>query len=206
MKIILWCLCTACFIGCFPIQQISESDAPQLLFQSPLPALPTSIEKLPSEISLAVFVLENGTVEQVRFSKSSGSNEWDSLAVSAIKQWRFSPARLNSKPFSTWYHLRAPLHYASPLLFSLAEILCVTKEIADSIYEALDQGKEFSKLAKQYSIDTSRDNHGIIGEVDVYCYPENIRSTLKGLDIEDYTKPLLYGNHYVIFKRIKKTE
>jgi protein TonB len=206
MKIILWCLCTACFIGCFPIQQTSESDVPLLLFQSPLPALPASVEKLPSEISLAVFVLENGTVEQVRFSKSSGSSEWDSLAVSAIKQWRFSPARVNNKPFSTWFHMRAPLHYASPLLLSLAEILCATKETADSIYEALEQGQEFSTLVNQYSIDTSRENHGIIGEVDVYCYPENVRNTLKGLDIGDYTKPLLYGNHYAIFKRLKKTE
>jgi TonB family protein len=206
MKIISWCLSTTCFIGCFSIQQTTELDAPQLLFQSPLPALPASIQKLPSEISLAVFVQVNGTVEQVRISKSSGSNEWDSLAVMTIKQWRFSPARMNGKPYSTWFHMRAPLHYASPLPLSLAEILCATKETADSIYEALEQGQEFSKLAKQYSNDTSRENPGVLGEVDVYCFPENIRTALKGLDIEDYTKPILYGDSYVIFKRIKKTE
>jgi TonB family protein len=206
MKIILWCLCTACFIGCFPMQQTTESDTPQLLFQSPLPALPPAVEKLPSEITLAMHVLENGTVEQVRFSKSSGSIEWDSLAVTVIKQWRFSPARMNNKPFSTWFHMRAPLHYASPLVFSLAEILCDAKETADSMYDALGQGQDFGTLAKQYSIDTSRENHGIIGEMDVYCYPESIRSNLKDLDVEEYTKPLPYGTRYVIFKRIHKTE
>jgi TonB family protein len=204
MKIIILCLCTACFIGCFPIQQTDAPEPPQLIFQSPLPALPASIKTLPTEISLAVFILENGTVRQVRFSKSSGSFEWDSLATLAIKQWRFIPAHINNKPFSTWFHMRAPLHYANPLTFSLAEILCATEERADSIYKALEQGQEFSELAKRYSLDTSRENYGIIGEVNVYCYPENIRYTLAHLENEEYTKPLLYGNHYVIFKRIKK--
>jgi TonB family protein len=204
MKIIIWCLYTVCLIGCLPIQQTAELDAPKLIFQSPLPALPASIKKLPTEISLAVFILENGSVEQVRLSKSSGSSEWDSLAALAIKQWRFIPAQINNKPFSIWFHMRAPLHYANPLTFSLAEILCATEERADSIYEALEQGHEFSELAKQYSIDTSCENHGIIGDVNVYCYPENIRYALAHLEIEEYTKPLIYGNHYIIFKRIKK--
>jgi TonB family protein len=206
MKIILWCLCTACFIGCLPIPQTEETDIPQLIFQSPLPVIPATIQKLPSEINLAVFILENGTVNQVRFSKSSGSNEWDSLAASTIMQWRFSPARLNNIPFSTWFHLRAPLHYANPMVLSLAEILCATEEQADSIYEALEHGDEFNVLARRYSIDTSRENRGILGAVNVYSYPEHIRHMLVGLDIGEYTKPMVYGNQYIIFKRMKKAE
>jgi TonB family protein len=204
MKILIWCLCTACFAGCYSFQQTAEPGVPQLIYQSPLPAFPATIQNLPSEISLSVFVLENGTVEQVRFSKSSGSNGWDSLAVIAMKQWRFSPARINNKPISTWFHMRAPLQYTNPMPFSLAEIICATKETADTIYKSLEQGQEFSELVKRYSIDTSRENYGIIGEVDVYCYPKNIRRALLRLDIEEYTKPLPYGDHYIIFKRIKK--
>ena len=206
MKIVLWCLCTTCFIGCLPIPQTEKPDTPQLIFQSPLPVLPGTIQKLPSEISLALFILEDGTVNQLRFSKSSGSIEWDSLAALTIMQWRFSPARLNNKPYRTWFHLRARLHYANPLVLSLAEILCARKEQADSIYEALNHGDEFSVLVRRYSIDTSRENWGIIGEVNVYCYPEHIRRTLARLDVEEYTKPLFYGNQYIIFKRMKKAE
>ena len=73
-----------------------------------------------------------------------------------------------------------------------------------SIYDALNQGREFSELVKLYSLDPSRENQGIIGEVNIYCYPEHVRHSLTRLDIEDYTKPILYGNKYVIFKRIKK--
>lgn len=204
MKVIIFCLGTACLIGCLPFQQTGEPEAPQLIFQVPLPVIPESDQKLPSEISLTIFVLENGTVEQVRFSKSSETEEWDSLAVLAIKQWRFTPARLNNKPYNTWYHMRAPLHYTAPLFLTLAEITCATEETADSIYDALDQGREFSDLVKLYSLDTSRENHGIIGEVNIYCYPEHIRHSLTRLDIEDYTKPILYGDKYVIFKRMKK--
>jgi TonB family protein len=204
MKIIIWCLCTICLAGCFSIEQTPESVVPQLLFQSPLPALPESIQKKPSEINLAVFILENGTVEQVRFSKSSGSHEWDSLAALVIKQWRFSPARIDNKLISTWFHIQARLRYANPLPLSLAEIVCATKDIADSVYEALKQRQDFSELVNRYSIDSTRENHGIIGEVNAYCYPENIRLILTHLEIEDYTKPILYGDQYVIFKRIKK--
>ena len=205
MKRIRWCLCTVCIAGCISLQQTVDSDAPQLLYQTPLPAYPASIQRLPTEITLAVYVLENGTVEQVRISKSS-SARWDSLAMIAIKQWRFSPARTNGRPFSTWFHMRAPLHYTGPLSLFLAEILCMTKAAADSIYEALERGQDFGVLARRCSIDTLRETGGVIGEVNIFCYPENIRGALKQLDIGEYTKPLLYGNQYILFQRIKKAD
>jgi len=149
MKYFLWIFIAACLSGCFSIQQIPESETPQLLFQTPLPPLPETIQKLPSEISLAIYVLENGTVDKVRLSKSSGSEKWDSLAVQSIMQWRFNPARTNQKPFSTWFHMRAPLRYTAPLPMTLAEILCSSKDIADTIYETIGEGQKYTELERK---------------------------------------------------------
>jgi TonB family protein len=203
MKIIIGCLCAAFMAGCFSIQQTGESSAPQPLFQSPLPALPESIQKPPSVLSIAVFILENGTVDKVQFMKSSGNAAWDSLAAVTIKQWRFAPARINGNPVGTWYHMRAPLHYAAPVFMSLAEIICDTKETADSAYEKLEQGHDFGDLVSQYSIDTSKTHYGVIGRTNIYSYQENIRDNLTRLDIGGHTKPIQYGNQYVIFKRLE---
>jgi TonB family protein len=204
MKIVILCVCIACLVGCISFQQTDELTAPKLLFQTPLPAPPESVQDPPTTINLVVYILENGTVEQVRLLKSGGSSKWDSLISETIKQWKFTPARSNNAPISTWYYLRARLHYASPIIVSLSEILCTTKEVADSIYMALERGQEFNKLAREYSIDPSHENDGIIGEVNIYCYPENIQRILTHLDLEEYTQPIPYGDHYIVFKRTRK--
>jgi parvulin-like peptidyl-prolyl isomerase len=85
-----------------------------------------------------------------------------------------------------------------------AEILCTTAEEADTVYKALEQGRDFSELAMKYSVDPSREMNGILGEVNINMYPEDIRWTLQKLDVNEYTQPIKYGDLYAIFKRLNK--
>jgi parvulin-like peptidyl-prolyl isomerase len=87
---------------------------------------------------------------------------------------------------------------------NLAEILCTTPEEADSVYEAIEQGNDFGELAMRYSVDPSREMKGILGEVNINMYPENIYKSLGKLTVNACTKPIKYDDLYVIFKRLKK--
>jgi TonB family protein len=203
MKYFICFLCISCLTGCYSIQQTTESIAPQLMLQSPLPEFPESIKKPPTEISAALHILENGMVDNVKLLKSSGSQTWDSLAATIMMKWRFSPAQIESKPVSTWFHMRAPLHYAKPVIIYLAQIVCATKETADTVYNSLKSGQDFNDLYLQYSIDTLQGNRGVMGPINIYSYQENIRDRLTDLDEGDYTNPLKFGEHFIIFKRLK---
>ncbi len=203
MRIAIFLLCLVCLAGCSSMKYMSEGSAPQLLIQSPLLPIPETIRQPIFDLEVVLFVLEDGTVGKGRMVKGSGDAVWDSLALSSMKQWRFSPARINNQPISTWYYMNTTLRYASPQLVSLAEILCTTAEEADSVYLAVEQGQNFSELAMKHSVDPSREMSGILGEVNINLYPENIRKPLSKLVLNDYTKPIKYGDLYVIFKRLK---
>jgi TonB family protein len=182
----------------------TDEAVPQLLFQYPLPAVPESIKQFSFDLDMVLFILADGTVDKVRLLKGSDDSKWDTLAVESIKRWRFKSARMNNQPISTWYHLKTTVRYASPQLESLAEILCTTAEEADTVYKALEQGRDFSELAMKYSVDPSREMNGILGEVNINMYPEDIRWTLQKLDVNEYTQPIKYGDLYAIFKRLNK--
>ena len=55
-----------------------------------------------------------------------------------------------------------------------------------------------------YSVDPSREMGGMLGKVNINVFPENIRRPLSKLDMNDYTKPIKYGDLYAIFKRLEK--
>ena len=186
------------------MQQMNEGTAPKLLIQSPLPPFPETLTRPVFELETVLFIMEDGTVGKTRMLKGSGDATWDSLALSSIRQWRFTPARMDNKPVGSWFHMQSTLRYANPQLMNLAEILCTTEDEADSVYNAIQQGQNFNELAMRYSVDPSREMSGMLGEVDINLYPENIRKPLNKLSIDGYTKPLQYGDLYAIFKRLKK--
>lgn len=192
------------FIGCIPTQQVSEISIPQILVQDPLPALPEAVQNPPSEIAMALYIKEDGSVSRVRFVKGGVNTIWDSLATSTILRWQFVPARMNDKPINTWFYLKAPIRYQIPELFTLAEIVCDEKETIDSIYQELMHGQDFGELAQRRSVAPSREKKGEVGDVNIYCYPQNIRRHISLLGFNQITEPLKYGERYIVFKRLKK--
>jgi parvulin-like peptidyl-prolyl isomerase len=204
MKPAIFVLCLFCFIGCSSMKQTSDGSTPQVLIQSQLPQIPASMQKPIFELDVVMFVMEDGTVGKTRMLKGSGDAEWDSLALSSIKQWRFTPARMDNKPVGSWFHMQSSLRYADPQYMKLAEILCTSAEEADSVYKVIGQGQNFNELAMHYSVDPSREMGGLLGEININVFPENIRRPLSKLSMNEHTKPIKYGDLYAIFKRLEK--
>jgi parvulin-like peptidyl-prolyl isomerase len=91
-------------------------------------------------------------------------------------------------------------------MMNLAEIVFSNLNQADSAYEALVAGEEFSKMVVKYSIGSSRINNGYLGSTNIQNYSKNISSALSDLKEDEFTKPLPYGQNFIIFKRLKNIE
>lgn len=206
MKHLVFLICLGFFIGCSSTQKTTDDSLPQLLKRSPLPVIPTTITQPYFELDMVLYILEDGSVNNVRLLKGSGDSTWDTLAVASVKKWQFIPAHINDQAISTWHHIKTQVRYANPQYCCLAEIICNTKEEAESAYVALERGEEFGKLVEKFSTADSREKKGIIGEVDINLYPEYICQLIQKLGKEEFTKPVKYGEQYAIFKRMKKTE
>jgi len=186
------------------MKEITDRSVPQVLIQSQLPPFPETLTRPVFELETVMFIKEDGTVGKTRMLKGSGDAAWDSLVLFSMKQWRFTPARMDNKPVGSWFHMKSTLRNASPQVMNLAEILCTTQEEADSVYNQIEQGQNFNELAMRYSVDPSREMNGILGEVNINLYPENIRKPLGKLNVNGYTEPIKYGDLYAIFKRLEK--
>ena len=149
-----------------------------------------------------ILISENGSVAEVNLN--SGNKEFDSIAVSTIKNWRYSPRVINGKPTACWVHQKMKVKVAEPLLFPLAVVVCTTSEQADSIYEHLLSGIKLNDAAKEFSALPIQGDNYDLGEINIYQYPENIRSNITNLNEGEFTKPLQYEDMYIIFQRIKK--
>lgn len=203
MKHLVFILCLGCFIGCSSTQQTADDSFPQLLTRTPLPVVPTSISQPYFEMDMVLFILEDGSVGHVKLRRASGDSVWDSLAVASIRQWRFIPARFERRIISTWFRLKLTIRYANPIYFPLAEIVCSKKEEADSIYQQLLRGEDFGELAMRHSVASSRLMKGMLGEVDINLYAEYIFKAIQQLSVGEFTKPLKFGEQFVIFKRLQ---
>jgi hypothetical protein len=202
MKRLIFFLFFSVLTGCSLFQQVTENNfAPQLLILYPLPTLTPAIARLNLRIEMDLLILEDGSVGQVHFINGSGNKEWDSLAAEAILKWKYSPAHVDHHSVKIWLRQVAIVEYQAPKYLVLSEILCATLGEADSIYAALENGKDFSKLAAMQMALPNHDKNGDLGKIDIRLYPERIRSELDSLGRDQYTKPLKYGDNYVIFMR-----
>lgn len=202
MKRLILFLCFGFLTGCSLLQNTTENNfAPQLLLQSPLPAVTHAIAKPNLKIEMDLLILEDGSVGKVRFITGSGDQVWDSLATESILQWKYSPAHVDHHSVKIWLHQVAVVEFMDPQYVLLAEILCPTLEDADSIYAALENGKNFDELAALHKTLSNYEKNGDLGKVDIHLYPKNIRSEISYLSRDQYTRPLKYGDKYVIFKR-----
>ena len=62
---------------------------------------------------LRVLIDDQGETKAVEVSRSSGSDALDHAASSAIKRWRFHPARSGDQPIESWVNV--------PIDFRLSE-------------------------------------------------------------------------------------
>jgi hypothetical protein len=197
-------ICLGILSGCSSVQQITNNHAPVLLVQYPFPAIPASICNSDYLLVADMLILKDGSVSDVKLMNTGVSKEWDAIAVSTIKTWKYSPLKMDDKPTSCWVHQKMKIRIAEPLIFSLAAVLCSTSEQADSVYIYLINGRNFKEIAKDFSALPVQGDLFELGDVDIYQYPDFIRYKLLNLSEGEYTKPLKFDDSYIIFQRVKK--
>lgn len=75
--------------------------------ENPEPLYPREARKkgFQGEVVLKVEVLSNGLVGQVEVKQSSGHEILDRSALSAVKQWKFFPAKRGESTISSWVNI-----------------------------------------------------------------------------------------------------
>jgi len=75
--------------------------------ENPKPLYPREARKkgVQGEVVLKVEVLSNGLVGQVEVKKSSGHEILDHTALSAVKQWKFFPAKRGENAIAFWVNI-----------------------------------------------------------------------------------------------------
>lgn len=71
---------------------------------NPAPDYPAMSRRMGEEgrVLMRVLVSADGAADDVQIEKSSGSERLDNAAISAVKRWRFIPAKKNSQPLSAY--------------------------------------------------------------------------------------------------------
>lgn len=176
---------------------------PKLIKQTELPPLKTSVFFKTFEFYCEMLVNTNGDVEKVKLLNSFGDAEWDSSAQIALMQWKYSPAIYDGHPIKLNIRRKIKVVFVEPIIIPLGEIELPDFQTADSVYKFLLMGNDFNFLASQYSISASKNKNGLLGQVNIRHYSKEISSILNELKEGEFTKPLAYGEHYIIFKRMK---
>ena len=190
--------------GCSVFQPEETSlIQPKLLMQSDLPPLRQSTFSNYFEFYCEMQINLHGDVERAKLLTSSGDAEWDSLAELSLLKWKYSPAIYDGHPIKLLISRKIRVVFAEPIIFSIAEIQLDNREEADSVYLSLLNGVDFTLLVQNYSTSDSKTRNGFIGNVNVKHFSEDISFELSQLKEGEFTRPINFGEHYIIFKRIK---
>jgi len=145
-----------------------------------------------------------GGVTLAQFVRGTGDTAWNAEALRRILSWKFIPAMMGQKPVPTTVRFPIHLQFLDPILLSLSEIECDTRDCIDSAYDAVRRGEEFDSVAFRYSGAKTAVEGGRIGWVDVRRYPAEIRERLMTLRKGEVSPPMTLGAKYVMFKVMGK--
>jgi len=201
-KIIFLCLF---FIisGCAVFQpEESNFIQPKLIRQADLPPLLSSFSSNNFEFYCEMVINCCGDVERAKLLTRSGDAVWDSLAQLSLLKWKYLPAVYEGHPVKLTVRRKIRLVFEEPKIFSLAEIEIKNIEKADSVYNALISGSDFTTLCLHCSISKSKERNGLLGNVNIKHFSNDIQTQIANLDEGECTKPLAYGDHFVIYKRL----
>lgn len=188
------------FMGCGVQEQtLLENRLPQLILQDPLPPV-VSRGGIELRIDLRLLIDKSGKVAYAELVSPAVDPTWDSLAREIIYRWKFSPAIVNGTPVRIWIRFPAIVRFAEPKIMELAEIVCDSRAVADSLYAILSSGGNFEEIAKRFSGSESAAQGGYLGKVNIRRYPDEVQKVLSRLKEKDITPPIKLGNRYIILK------
>jgi TonB family protein len=181
--------------GCGGSQQIAvPTERLELISMTPLPPIGSISYATGMKLNLLIHVLQDGTVESVKMLGSSGDGEWDSLALQAMKQWRYAPPRRDGVPIDLWFRELVVVQIQEPIVMTIGELASASIQEADSLYTLLEKGTDLDALFRQ-----------AIGTFDIMKYPPAVREKLRRLSQGECTRPFRVGDRYVIYKRFRKS-
>lgn len=180
--------------GCGGSQQVAVPTEPvELISMTTLPPITWISYTTGMKLNVLIHVMQDGTVENVKMLGSSGDDEWDSLALQAMKQWRYAPPRRDGVPTDLWFRQMVVVQIQEPIVMTIGELVSPSLSKSDSLYAMLEKGTDLDTLFRQ-----------AIGTFDITKYPPNVRDRLRKLKQGEITSPLRVGDKYVIYKRFRK--
>ncbi|MBS1186073.1 MAG: hypothetical protein H6R04_91 [Burkholderiaceae bacterium] len=92
---------------------LPRTDAAHL--NNPKPVYPSVSRRMGEQgrVLLSVYILPDGSVGEIRLKQSCGHPRLDESAMTAVRRWRYVPARRGNEPIPYWY--------VQPISFSLDE-------------------------------------------------------------------------------------
>jgi len=194
----------ALFFSCNPESSFIQLDStPVIVHQEPLPPFPRDLMREIWKLETRMLISEKGNVIEVEFLNSSVNGAWDSLAKERLKKWIFTPAILQNTPIRVWIKQPIRITIKEPLYLNLIEIVFENAEIAFKIYDSLLSGTNFYEMINEYSVSTSKRDHGKLGSVNIRDLDPSLQEHFELLAHDNFTKPIIYKGRYTIFKRVK---
>jgi TonB family protein len=182
------------FVGCSTTKEVEIPTAQfELIDMTPLPPLQSSSFLGGAKLGVLLHVLKDGTVENVKILGPSGDGGWDSLAVQAIKQWRYAPPRREGVPVDVWFRQLIVVQVQEPMEMTLGQLVSTSLPEADTLFASLEKGTVLDPVFKRSLVTTN-----------IMRYPLHVRERLKHLREGEYTRPLRLGEKFIIFKRFSK--
>ncbi|MEW6570408.1 MAG: peptidyl-prolyl cis-trans isomerase [Nitrospirota bacterium] len=104
------------------------------------------------------------------------------------------------------YYIKNPEKFLKPRHHRVQQITTKTREKAEEILKKLNEGADFSWLAKMYSVDSAAPRGGEIGWVTKENLPKELRKSVDNMKPGDISAITEIDSSYSIIKLIEKTE
>lgn len=190
--------------GCSVFQpEESTLIQPKLLKQSDLPPIKESLSTDYFEFYCEMQINVNGDVERAKLLIGTGDVVWDSLAALSLLEWKYTPAIFDGHPIKLVVRRKVKVVFVEPKIILLSEIELSDSIKADSVFTALKGGADFISLVQKYSISPTREKNGMLGQINLKHFSNEISTALNELEEGEFTKPLHYGDHFIIYKKLK---
>jgi len=195
--------------GCVSSEEIAvgEYDAlPQLVkytsFEFPMSGRFMRDEE---KVRLRIHIDRQGNVDNVILLEDLQNVFYNEIVLRTVKEWKYSPAIRKGQPVPVWVVQTVKVRFLELKRLALSEILVSTKSLADSLWQLLNTGKDFSELAKSFSLDASASTGGFLGEVDVRQLEPQVYDAVSKLAVGEFTQPISTERGFVIYKRVSKS-
>jgi TonB family protein len=190
------------FIGCAsaipPVEPVRVQ--PEVVSIVPLPPYSSTLPIGGLRIIVILHVMEDGTVGEAKMIQSSKDDTWDSLAMSAIRRWKFAAARQDEAPVATWVRQTISVRFETPIVRNIGEVVFSRYGEAERFHAELIRGAELESMIR--AGDSVMGGHFVyLGSVDLCMFPGRIRDQIQLLGKNDVSSPIRVGDEYMVFKR-----